>query len=80
MLWRIRSSEFQEKVQQASSQATAAEAVLLKAKLDFDRASRLYDSQSITKPDFDAARAQYDSAQGELRSVQALTSATIAVK
>ncbi len=74
VLVRIRSSEYEDKVRQASSQAAAAEAVAVKAKLDFDRATHLYDSQSITKPDFDSARAQYDSSQEELKSARALTS------
>ncbi len=74
VLVRIRSSEYEDKVRQASSQAAAAEAVALKAKLDFDRATHLYDSQSITKPDFDSARAQYDASQEELKSARALTS------
>jgi len=74
VLVHIRASEYQDKVHQASSQAAAADAVFQKAKLDFERASRLYDSQSITKPDFDAARAQYDASQSELRAAQAGTS------
>lgn len=74
VLVRIRSSEYDDKVHQASSQAAAAEAVAIKAKLDFDRASHLYDSQSLTKPDFDAARAQYDASQEQLKSARALTS------
>ena len=74
VLVRIRSAEYEDKVRQASSQAGAAQAVALKAQLDFERATRLYDSQSITKPDFDSARAQYDSSQEELKSAQALTS------
>jgi len=74
VLVRIRSAEYEDKVRQASSQAAAAEAVALRARLDFDRAKRLYDSQSITKPDFDAARAQFDAAQEELKSARAATS------
>jgi RND family efflux transporter MFP subunit len=74
VLVRIRSAEYQDKVRQAASQAAAAEAVAQKAKLDFDRATHLYDSQSITKPDFDSARAQFDSSQEELKSARALTS------
>jgi len=74
VLVRIRSSEYEDKVHQASSQAAAAQAVATKAKLDFDRASHLYDSQSLTKPDFDAARAQYDASQEQLKSARALTS------
>ncbi len=74
VLVQIRSSEYQDKVHQASSQTAAAEAVALKAKLDFERATRLYESQSITKPDFDAARAQYDASQNQVRATQAATS------
>lgn len=74
VLVRIRSSEYEDKVHQASSQAAAAEAVFQKAKLDFDRATHLYDSQSLTKPDFDSARAQYDASQEQLKSARALTS------
>jgi RND family efflux transporter MFP subunit len=74
VLIRIRSAEYEDKVHQASSQAAAAEAVFQKAKLDFDRATHLYDTQSLTKPDFDSARAQYDASQEQLKSARALTS------
>ena len=74
VLVRIRASEYEDKVRQSSSQAAAAEAVAIKAKLDFDRATHLYDSQSLVKPDFDAARAQYDASQEQLRSARALAS------
>jgi RND family efflux transporter MFP subunit len=74
VLVRIRSSEYEDKVRQASSQAAAAEAVATKAQLDFDRATHLYDSQSLTKPEFDTARAQFDSSQEQLKSARALTS------
>lgn len=74
VLVRIRSAEYEDKVRQADSQASAAEAVALKAKLDFDRATRLYGSQSLTKVDFDSARAQYDATQSELQAARALTS------
>lgn len=76
VLVRIRATEYQDKVQQARSQAAAVEAVAQKAQLDFDRATRLYASQSITKPDFDTARAQYDATQNQLRAARALTSET----
>ncbi len=74
VLVRIRSSEYEDKVHQASSQAAAAEAVFQKAKLDFDRATHLYDTQSLTKPDFDSARAQYDASEEQLKSARSLTS------
>jgi len=74
VLVRLRSSEYEDKVRQASSQAAAADAVFQKAKLDFDRANHLYDTQSLTKPDFDSARAQYDASQEQMKSARALTS------
>jgi RND family efflux transporter MFP subunit len=74
VLVRIRSSEYEDKVRQASSQAAAAEAVALKAKLDFDRANHLYETQSLTKTDFDSAHAQYDATQEQVKSARALTS------
>ena len=74
VLVRIRTSEYQDKVQQASSQVEAAEAAALRAKLDFDRATRLYEAQSLTKPEFDAAKAQFDATQAEVRAARAQTS------
>jgi multidrug efflux system membrane fusion protein len=72
----IRANEYQDKLRQAVSQAAAAEAVAQKAKLDFDRATRLYGTQSLTKPEFDAARAQNDASQSQLQAARALTSET----
>jgi RND family efflux transporter MFP subunit len=74
VLVRIRSAEYEDKVHQAGSQAAAAEAVALKAKLDYERATRLFGSQSITKADFDGAQAQYDSTQSQVKAARALTS------
>jgi RND family efflux transporter MFP subunit len=74
VLVRIRAAEYEDRVRQATSQAAATEALAQKAQLDFDRATRLYDSQSMTKSDFDAARAQYDSTQGQLHAARATTS------
>ncbi len=74
VLVRIRPSEYEEKVHQASSQVEAAQAAAQRATFDFERAKRLYDSQSMTKPEFDAAKAQYDAAQAEVRAARAGTS------
>ena len=74
VLVRIRSAEYQDKVHQAASQAAAADAVALKAKLDYERATRLFASQSLTKADFDGAQAQYDSTQSQVTAARALTS------
>jgi RND family efflux transporter MFP subunit len=74
VLVRIRAAEYEDKVRQATSQAAAAEALAEKAQLDFDRATRLYGSESMTKSDFDAARAQYNATQSELQAARATTS------
>ena len=74
VLVQIRTSEYRDKVKQASSQIDATEAAALKAKLDFDRATRLYEAQSITKPEYDAAKAQFDASQAEVRAARAQTS------
>jgi RND family efflux transporter MFP subunit len=74
VLVRIRSAEYEDKVHQAGSQAAAAEAVALKAKLDYERATRLFASQSLTKADFDGAQAQYDSTQSQVKAARAFTS------
>ena len=74
VLAHIRATEYQDKVRQARSEVEAAQASAVKAKLDFDRASRLYEAQSLTKPEFEAARAQHDGTQAQLRAAQAQTS------
>jgi multidrug efflux system membrane fusion protein len=69
----IRAMEYEDKVHQAASEVEAAQASAVKAQLDFDRASRLYEAQSLTKPEFEAARAQHDSTQAQLRAAKAQT-------
>lgn len=70
----LRSSDYQVKLDQAKANAAKAnqgiasslallqqtKAGLQKAKLDFDRAQALYNNRALTKPDYDAARAQLD--------------------
>ena len=53
----------------SKAQLAEAEAAYEKAKLDFDRAQNLFASQSMTKANYDAAKAQYDmtSRQGRRR-------------
>jgi multidrug efflux system membrane fusion protein len=73
VLAHIRATEYADKVRQAKSEVEAAQAAAVKAQLDFDRASRLYEAQSLTKPEFEAARAQHDGTQAQLRAAQAQT-------
>jgi len=60
------------------SQLAEAEASYVKAKLDYDRAQNLFDGQSLTKANYDAARAQYEvttakveTARSQIQMIQA---------
>jgi len=82
VLARLRQADFQDRLDQANSQlrearaslesatAKAAEnrARLERAEQDFMRAEKLYNSQSLTKPNYDAARAEYEAARAKLES------------
>src|SRR5262245_48195984 len=57
VLARIVDSEYQERANQARSQVVEAAASLEKARADGGRAERLYASQSLTLPDYEAAKA-----------------------
>jgi multidrug efflux system membrane fusion protein len=84
-LVKLRQTDYTVKVDQAQSQldqagfaiAQAEESVkgyraaLEKAKLDQDRATHLYSTQSLTKPDLDGAQAQLDSAQAQVDGAEA---------
>lgn len=53
-------------VTSSQAQQAEAEAAYEKAKLDFDRAQKLYASQSMTKADYDAARERLDVATAQV--------------
>jgi multidrug efflux system membrane fusion protein len=53
---RVRANEYRDRVAEA-------QAALTKAKSDFDRAAKLFENQSVSKADYDAAYAGYTSAQ-----------------
>jgi RND family efflux transporter MFP subunit len=63
VLARMRQSEFKDKLLEA-------EAGLEKAKADFERAVKLYESNTIAKADYDASYAQYQSAKGHYGEAQ----------
>ncbi len=58
----LRQTEFNDRVSQAKAHLAEATAERDKAKLDFDRAVALYQTQSMTKPDYDAADARNQAA------------------
>jgi len=59
-----------ENVETSRAQMKDAQASYERAKLDFERAQTLFSTQTITKPDYDASRAQYETAQAKLEAAQ----------
>jgi multidrug efflux system membrane fusion protein len=71
VLARIHDTDYVARRNQAKASLAEAQAGLERARLDFGRAERLFQSQSVTKPDFDAARASLDAGQARVDSAQA---------
>ena len=63
-------------VDTARAQVTDVKAYFEKTKLDYDRARALFETQSITKPEYDATRAQYEIAAAKLEVAQGQLKAT----
>ncbi len=63
VLARLRQTEFVDRINQAKAHLAEAAAEQAKAKQDFERASALFLTQSLTKPDYDTASARNDAAQ-----------------
>src|SRR5262245_5915748 len=54
----------------AQAQLAQAQAGQAKGQADFTRARTLFESQSLTRPDFDAAKAQFDSAEAQVNAAR----------
>ncbi len=72
LLARVREKDYVDKINQVKAQLAQAQVAAEKAKLDFDRASALFTSQSLTKPDYESAKAQLDSSSATLEGARAL--------
>jgi RND family efflux transporter MFP subunit len=59
----LQQADYQIQVNTAKAQVASAGAVLAKAKTDDARAKALYETQSITRPDYDSARTSLETAQ-----------------
>ena len=84
VLARVRQSDYRAGLDAAQAQALQAdeglkvatwqlsqvEAVHKKASLDAERATALYAEKALTKPDYDAARAQLDSTRAEVEAAR----------
>ncbi|MEP6917429.1 MAG: efflux RND transporter periplasmic adaptor subunit, partial [Acidobacteriota bacterium] len=73
VLTRLRSNDYDTKVDQAKSQESEVEAALGQAKQAFDRAQGLYDRKSLTRPDYDAAKAAYETVLAKQAGARALS-------
>jgi multidrug efflux system membrane fusion protein len=81
VLARVQEADYEERARTARAQQAEAQAGLTKARLDYERAERLYQSQSLTRPDYDSAKASLDMYQARLESAAAqLASAEISLR
>jgi len=74
-LIRLRDAEYRERLRQTESAVEEVEASLAKARLDLERAQRLFALESATKPEVDAAQAAFDAARARRTSAEAQAAA-----
>ncbi len=75
-LGRVRTSDYDQRLAQARSAVAEAEAIHASAQLDYDRAARLFDRKSITKPEIDAAKARLDASAAKVDGARAALAET----
>lgn len=63
--------EAQASVEASRAQLAQAEAAFERARLEFERAKKLFDAESITKSDYETAKAEYDSALAQVNAAKA---------
>jgi RND family efflux transporter MFP subunit len=68
----VRQQDYNDQREQARAQLARAQADYENANLTFTRVSNLYKTQSATKPDFDSAKAQQESAAAALDNAKAV--------
>jgi RND family efflux transporter MFP subunit len=70
-LARVRQSDYQQNVALITAGVAEATAAYDNAKLDYDRAERLFAKQSITKPELDGAKARMDATAAKVDGAKA---------
>jgi len=68
----VRQDDYRHAVEQYAGSVEQAQAAAQKSAQDFARASALYAANAMTQPDYDAAKATNESAQGSLQTAQAV--------
>jgi RND family efflux transporter MFP subunit len=71
ILAQIRPQDLKNQVDESAGQADAAVAQHTQAEQDFNRAGRLYATDSLTKPDYDQAQARFDSTLAAVNQAKA---------
>lgn len=78
---RLREAEYRDHVDQAIGQVAAARAAAQKARLEFERTTRLFATQSVTKPEMETSTALRDATEAQLATAQAaLDEARVALR
>jgi RND family efflux transporter MFP subunit len=71
VLGRVRDAEYRERVGQGRAKLAEGDASLTKARLDLERARTLFASDSLTKPELDAAQSAFDAAAARIAAARA---------
>jgi RND family efflux transporter MFP subunit len=71
VLARLRATEYDAQVEQVRSRVAEAQAGLAKARQDRDRAQRLFDKRSLTRPELEGATAAYEAAMARVGAAAA---------
>jgi len=70
VLARVRETDYADRVNQGKARLAEADASLVKARLDLERAQALFQADSLTKPELDAAQAAFDGASARLKAAE----------
>jgi RND family efflux transporter MFP subunit len=70
VLARVRETDFRDRVNQGKARLAEAEASGTKARLDLERARTLFQSDSLTRPELDAAQAAFDAAEARMTAAR----------
>lgn len=71
VLAKVDPQQYDDQVKEAKAQLDSAAAALKKAEADFKRAKVLYDSQSMTAPEYDTYQKEYESSQAGVAGAKA---------
>ena len=75
-LGRVRSTDYDQRLAQIRSGLAEAQAMHESARLDYERASRLFERKSLTKPELDGAKARLDASAAKVEGARAAVAET----